>query len=109
MHRTIRYHGTAIAVLLAVALLGSGLAAPCFAAGSSTKSSSGASAQQPIDINKASTEELTTIPGIGKTLAQRIVEFRDEHGPFGTVENLIDVPGIGPATLDNLRPHICTE
>ena len=50
-----------------------------------------------ISINSASLSELQTLPGVGPVLAQRIVEFRDVNGPFGAVEDLLDVPGIGDA------------
>jgi competence protein ComEA len=50
--------------------------------------------------------ELETLPGVGPVLAQRILEFRDEHGPFQTIEDLLDVPGIGEAKLASLREHL---
>jgi competence protein ComEA len=62
-----------------------------------------------LNINIATPSDFETLPGIGPSKAAAIAAYRDENGPFGTVENLVDVPGIGPATLDNLRPHICTR
>lgn len=51
-----------------------------------------------------------SLPGIGPSKATTtVVAYCDEHDPFDTIENLVNVPGIGPATLDNLRPYICTE
>lgn len=47
--------------------------------------------------------ELEALPGIGPALAARIVEYRDGHGPFASVDDLTDVPGIGPAKLEALR------
>ena len=62
--------------------------------------------QGPIDLNAAGVEALVRLPRIGPALAQRIVEDRRLRGPFGTVEDLDRVPGIGPATLAALRPLV---
>ena len=56
-----------------------------------------------ININTASATDLEKLPGIGPALAQRIVEYRDSHGPFASVDALTDVPGIGKAKLEGLR------
>lgn len=63
----------------------------------------------PININLASAEELETLPGIGPTYARRIVEFREQNGPFRTLDALMLVSGIGPATLEKIRPHVTVE
>lgn len=60
----------------------------------------------PININTAPAERLQELPGIGPALAARIVAFREEHGPFDTIEDLTHVPGIGPRTLDAVRDLI---
>lgn len=57
----------------------------------------------PVDINKASAEELQDLPGVGPSLAQRIVEFREEHGPFQSVDDLLKVRGIGERSLERIR------
>ena len=57
----------------------------------------------PLDINAAGEEELTALPGIGPVLARRIVEYRAEHGPFASVEDLTDVSGIGASKLAALE------
>jgi len=56
-----------------------------------------------IDINTASAEELTELHGIGPVLAARIVEYREQHGPFASIDDLASVQGIGAATVDGLR------
>lgn len=59
-----------------------------------------------IDINYATAEELETLPGIGPTLAMRIVQYRDEHGPFQTIEDIMNVSGIGQSTFDLIKDYI---
>lgn len=59
-----------------------------------------------IRINQASMEEIQTLNGIGPSKAESIMKYREEHGPFGSVEELLDVPGIGEKTLDQLKEFI---
>ena len=61
-----------------------------------------------IDINTASADELATLPGIGPTTAQNIINYRDQHGDFGTIEDIMNVPGIGPSTFDAIQDLITT-
>jgi competence protein ComEA len=56
-----------------------------------------------VNVNTASETELETLPGVGPVLGASIVAYRTENGPFPTVDALLDVSGIGPATLDKLR------
>lgn len=56
-----------------------------------------------VNINTAPAEELDTLPGIGEVLAAAIIQYREEHGPFSSVEQLVDVSGIGEVTLEELR------
>lgn len=56
-----------------------------------------------VNINSASASELTQLDGVGTVTAQSIVEYRDQNGPFGSVEDLDAVSGIGPGTIDNIR------
>jgi competence protein ComEA len=70
------------------------LAAPAFAADAL------------INVNTASQAELETLPGIGETKALAIIAHRTQNGPFATVDQLDDVSGIGPATLEAIRPLV---
>ncbi len=60
----------------------------------------------PININTATAQELETLPGIGPVIAQRIVDYREENGPFETVSELTMVSGIGISTLESLMELI---
>jgi competence protein ComEA len=59
-----------------------------------------------LDLNRATKAELRLIPGIGDALAQRIVDQRERNGPFKSVDELRQVSGIGPKTLERLRPRL---
>lgn len=66
-----------------------------------------AAAAGEIDINTASAQELAAaLDGVGAVRAQAIVDYRDEHGPFPSVAALVDVSGIGEATLEQNRAFI---
>jgi competence protein ComEA len=59
-----------------------------------------------VDVNRADWPELTALPGIGETMARRIVAFRDTHGPFPSMQSLQQVQGIGPKTVHAMRPYV---
>ena len=59
-----------------------------------------------IDLNRADRAELLQLPGVGDGLAERIQAHRREHGPFQKVDDLVSVRGIGPTTLEKLRPWV---
>ena len=59
--------------------------------------------EEPVNINTAGLDELQRLTGIGPALAQRIIDYREEHGPFQSVEDLLEVKGIGEATLAKFR------
>jgi competence protein ComEA len=77
--------------------------APAGAAPGTVTSGSGTAGGGLINVNTATAAELETLPGIGEVLAQRIVDYRTEHGPFRSVEDLLDVSGIGEAILGDIR------
>jgi len=60
----------------------------------------------PRDLNAMTVEELAELPGIGPALAERIAAYRTEHGPFRTVEELLEVSGIGEKKLEDLRDRV---
>ena len=62
-----------------------------------------------LNINTASAEELQTLPNIGVQVAQRIVDYRTQHGKFANVDALQKVKGIGAKTLEKLRPLVDTK
>jgi competence protein ComEA len=68
-----------------------------------------ATVQFPINLNTATAEQLEAIPGIGPTLAQRIVEYRQTHGKFQSVDDLLEVQGIGQKRLENMRPYVIVK
>ncbi len=82
--------------LLALAVLSLGTVAPL----------SAAEENDPIDLNRATARELIQLPGVGEVIAKRIVDFREEHGPFKRVEDLMKVKGIGEKSLERIRPYI---
>ena len=59
-----------------------------------------------VDINLATLEQLDTLPDIGPITAQNIIDYRKANGPFGRIEDILDVPGIGPKTFDQLKDLI---
>jgi competence protein ComEA len=59
-----------------------------------------------LDINGAPADSLELIPGIGPVLAERIIAFRREHGPFAAVESLEQVRGFGPAAVEKIKPYL---
>lgn len=75
-----------------------------FAAGSSQSS---ASANDCVNINSASVDQLQQLPGIGPAIAQSIVNYREKNGPFATVEDLKKVKGIGVVKYNKVKDLVC--
>ncbi|MBN1137455.1 MAG: ComEA family DNA-binding protein [Anaerolineae bacterium] len=61
-----------------------------------------------VNVNTADLAELETLPGIGPELAQRILDYRQAHGPFARIEDLLNVTGIGSGILEKIRDEITT-
>jgi type II secretory pathway component PulK len=59
-----------------------------------------------IDVNTAGEAEMAQLPGLGPVMARRIVDRRHDRGPFRSLDELRDVPGVGPATWAAMRPHL---
>lgn len=59
-----------------------------------------------ININTASRSQLMLLPGIGETIAQRIIDYRSSNGPFVSIEELLNVSGIGDKKLDEIRDYV---
>ncbi|MBA3407290.1 MAG: helix-hairpin-helix domain-containing protein [Solirubrobacterales bacterium] len=79
------------------AVVGSGAAAPA---------ASAPAPGQPLNVNSATLEQLDTLSGVGPLTAQKILEFRDERGGFGSIEELGEIPGIGDVRLATLREEL---
>ncbi len=62
-----------------------------------------------ISINRADLYDLDRLPGIGQVKAQAILDYRAEHGPFQTTDQLLEVSGIGEATLEQILPYITLD
>ncbi len=60
----------------------------------------------PVDLNAATAADLERLPGVGPATATAILAHRDQHGPFSSVDDLIEVRGIGPAKLEAIRPLV---
>jgi competence protein ComEA len=61
-----------------------------------------------VDLNKADWPELVALPEVGPTLAKRIVQHRQQYGPFQSIDDLHRVRGIGPKTFERLKPYVRT-
>jgi competence protein ComEA len=59
-----------------------------------------------VDVNRADWPELIQLPGVGPTLAERMIADRELHGRFRNVDDLTRVPGIGPRTLERIKPYL---
>lgn len=65
--------------------------------------------EERIDVNRADYYDLIRLPGIGEKKARAILDWREEHGAFSQMEQLLEISGIGEKTLENLRPYITLD
>ena len=79
---------------------------PAAAAPAGTAASTGADPSGPVDLNSATVAQLDALPGVGPVLAQRIVDWRSQHGRFDSVTQLSSVSGIGDAKFADLAPLV---
>ena len=82
------------------------VAARATTAGGGAGGTSAAGGSGQVSLSSASAADLEALDGVGPALAQRIIDWRTAHGGFSSVDQLDDVPGIGPTRLDALRPHL---
>lgn len=100
-------HPIAAAVrALALALL---LSTTALAAGNDSGARGGPALSGVVNVNAATAEELSLLPGVGPAKAQAIIRYRTEHGAFKRVEDLSQVKGIGEKQLERIRPHVALE
>lgn len=65
--------------------------------------------EHPVNLNTATVTELMQLPRVGPKTARRIIEFRQLHGPFQRLEELMNVKGIGEKTFRRLQPHLTLD
>ena len=88
-----------LAAVAALALAFTVSAAPTLAAGKPAPAGK-------VNVNTASAEQLTAVPGIGPKLAARIVEYRQKSGAFKSIQELMNVKGVGEKSFQKLQPHL---
>ncbi|HWH94595.1 MAG TPA: ComEA family DNA-binding protein [Baekduia sp.] len=76
------------------------------AAADGAAASAGGGVAVPVNLNSATAEQLDTLDGVGPATAQKILEYRTQHGGFSSIEDLAQIPGIGPKRLESLRAQV---
>jgi competence protein ComEA len=80
--------------------------APAGTAVGGSSGAAGAAPSGPINLNSATTEQLDTLDGVGPATAQKILEYRTQHGGFSSIDDLAQIPGIGPKKLEALKTQV---
>ncbi|MEU3961262.1 ComEA family DNA-binding protein [Streptomyces buecherae] len=83
-----------------------GTGASGLSAGSGAEAATGGTAGAPVSLSTATAEQLDGLPGVGPVLARHILDYRDQHGGFDSVEELREVTGIGDKRFADLRPLV---
>ena len=105
--RALRFPVMLFALALAAPLLAADSpAAPAARPATSPPATAGSAAPARVDLNLATEADLEGLPKIGPATAKRIVEYRKQVGTIKSVDELVNVQGIGPKTLEVLRPHV---
>ncbi len=81
-------------------------AAGAGAAGAAASGGTGGAPSGPINLNSATPEQLDTLDGVGPATAQKILEYRTQHGGFSSIDDLAQIPGIGPKKLESLKAQV---
>ncbi len=95
-----------VLMVAALAAAAPGVHAAPPADGQSAAAPASSTPVQKVDLNAATEEQLVTLPKVGPALAKRILEYRKQVGQIRTLDELVNVKGIGEKTLEILRPHI---
>ncbi|MEI6792040.1 MAG: helix-hairpin-helix domain-containing protein [Actinomycetes bacterium] len=82
------------------------LKAGSVAAGAAVPAGSAPGSNAPVSLGSATVDQLDALDGVGPATAQKIIQWRTEHGGFSSVDDLGEVPGIGPKKLESLRPQV---
>ena len=106
MKRNISYIATLCIMVMLISFNTSFAASKTAADSQDSASVSGTAVIEKIDINSADEQSLTSLPGVGPKMAERITDFRKANGPFQTVEDLLNVKGIGPKVLEKIKPYV---
>ena len=85
---------------------GAAASAPGSGSGSAAAGGPGSAPAAPVNLNTATLEQLDTLDGVGPGIAQRIIDYREQHGGFRNVDELGEVPGIGDKRMATLRPLV---